>query len=233
MVAFVQRFQEQTVFASIRYEKNEANPVDRRDDWIRAITSVSSLFAEHIFLTGDRPTGDISLDEVRGKVILFGDNGMPQESMVSSRDSFYSGDSSRIAEDAWDMPRDRFQQKVDQCRDNIERAKGDENHWYCTACNMSGTPAIVADIQSMASKFGGATHIASLKKIQDNPNLKYDPVEFFDFIRPALENDILSEERLGRDGEHRVGLVEFDFYNRTQVCVDRLIRSNLGCGGLQ
>lgn len=234
MVAFVRRFQKQTVFASIRYEKDDANPIDRRNDFVQAVDSVCALFADSIFCAGDRQAQDITLDEVRGRVVLLGDGGMHSpESMITSKDSFYAGDSGRIAEDHYELPKSQFQQKVDFCRDNIENAKNDENHWYSTGMNMSGMPAIVTQIQSLAHKIGGVSHVSKLDNIQPNEDSTYDPIFFYDWFKPTIENDILTEERLGKDGEHRVGVVEFDFYNRSQICVDRLIRSNIGCGGLE
>lgn len=44
-------------------------------------------------------------------------------------------------------------------------------------------------------------------------------IDVFDWFRPTLQNDVSTEERLGKDGAHRVGVVEFDFHNRTQICV--------------
>jgi len=155
---------------------------------------------------GKESMHQISLDEVRGKVILVTTN-LPISDFVLDRNVFFGGNGAEYHnEDSWDKPPKEWPNKIQACRDNLSRVREDrdENHTYQTCWNMSNAVSFPP----------------------------YNPIDFYFAAKDAMKEE-LNEGKIGKGGQFRTGLVMLDFYELSLEEVLAVVRSNPGCEDVQ
>lgn len=212
---------------------------DETDFWI-------AFFRDILFFQEDYPQmfyrdrsrkdmTQVKIGDCRGKIIFTCDgarNIMPKTSSefgfqafeffdsVVLDGNFYSAEfkagGKRFDEGMYDMPTDKWDQKLSQCRDNINLAL-DESPLNSDAI--------------FKTAWNGSLLVGTTSP--------YDPIDFATYASRGASNarigQVLNPDRLGRgttDRWRRVGLVVFDFYELAEQSIEAVIRSNRGCGDL-
>lgn len=151
---------------------------------------------------GKESMHQITLDEVRGKVILLSVN-LPLTDYILDRETFYNRNGAVYSnEDSWDKPPKEWPAKLQACRENMAKAKEDKDpaHTFNTCWNMSNAVSVPP----------------------------YNPIDFYFAAKPVM-GECLSEGSLGRGGQFRTGVVTFDFVEMCGEETLAVIRSNQGC----
>lgn len=59
----------------------------------------------------------------------------------------------------------------------------------------------------------------------------YNPDEIVRWHGGEIDR-MLASGNIGKDGQHRIGFIKFDYYEHNLDAVHNVIRANVGCGGL-
>ncbi|MCJ1441788.1 MAG: hypothetical protein MMC23_002280 [Stictis urceolatum] len=158
-------------------------------------------FCDAMFFNSRRRCmNEISLDEVRGKMILLFYGVVEDHRSYGSDEGVFWGPrgSTYFEEEPWE----NAETKVSRNQRFLEEARTDTN---------------AAHVRRMGWNISTYT---------------WNPGMWFFRNRDEIVKT-MGQEALGLNGEYRIGLVDFDFYEQVQEPIDNLIRSNEGCGGLK
>lgn len=167
-------------------------------------------------IAGKQSIRTINLDDVRGKAVVLVDHGSNAWAQAVNRvldpAVFFPDAASTKSAGKYDTPKSQWQKNVDDIVANIEDAKKqtDGKFWYTTSWNAS----VAVDLDFL------------------NGNTGYNPIDFFNFARDAMVQ-VFRQDNIGVDGQNKLGLINFDFYEKIPDQTLQIIRSNRGCANVQ